>query len=96
MAWPDELINALTRIRGLRVISRTSSFQFKGASADVREIGKRLDVRAVLEGSVRKSGERLRVTAQVTDVASGFRCRPSSTIVQSPTSWRFRQISPSA
>ena len=68
----DELINALTRIRGLRVISRTSSFQFKGASADVREIGNRLGVRAVLEGSVRKSGERLRVTAQITDVESGF------------------------
>jgi TolB-like protein/Flp pilus assembly protein TadD len=68
----DELINALTRIRGLRVTSRTSSFQFKGASADVREIGKRLGVRAVLEGSVRKSGDRLRVTAQVTDVESGF------------------------
>jgi Flp pilus assembly protein TadD len=66
------LINALTRIRGLRVISRTSSFQFKGASADVREIGQRLGVRAVLEGSVRKSGERLRVTARVTDVESGF------------------------
>jgi TolB-like protein/Flp pilus assembly protein TadD len=68
----DELINALTRIRGLRVMSRTSSFQFKGASGDVREIGKRLGVRAVLEGSVRKSGERLRVTARITDVESGF------------------------
>lgn len=68
----DELINALTRLRGLRVASRSSSFQFKGASADVREIGTRLGVRAVLEGSVRKSGERLRVTAQVTDVRNGF------------------------
>ena len=68
----DELINALTRIRGLRVISRTSSFQFKGAFADVRQIGRRLGVRAVLEGSVRKSGERLRVTARVTDVENGF------------------------
>jgi TolB-like protein/Flp pilus assembly protein TadD len=67
----DELINALTRVHGLRVMSRTSSFQFKGASADVREIGKRLGVRAMLEGSVRKSGERLRVTAQLTDVESG-------------------------
>jgi len=68
----DELINALTRIRGLRVASRTSSFQFKGASADVREIGERLGVRAVLEGSVRRSGDRLRVTVRVTDVAKGF------------------------
>jgi TolB-like protein/Flp pilus assembly protein TadD len=68
----DELINALTRIRGLRVASRTSSFLFKGASADVREIGERLGVRAVLEGSVRKSGDRLRVTVRVTDVERGF------------------------
>jgi TolB-like protein/Flp pilus assembly protein TadD len=68
----DELINALTRVRGLRVASRTSSFQFKGGSADVREIGKRLGVRAVLEGSVRKSGDRLRVTVRVTDVERGF------------------------
>jgi serine/threonine protein kinase/Flp pilus assembly protein TadD len=68
----DELINALTRLRGLRVASRTSSFQFKGASLDVREIGERLGVRAVLEGSVRRAGDRLRVTVQVTDVAQGF------------------------
>jgi TolB-like protein/Flp pilus assembly protein TadD/tRNA A-37 threonylcarbamoyl transferase component Bud32 len=68
----DELINALTRLRGLRVASRTSSFQFKGASLDVREIGERLGVRAILEGSVRRSGDRLRVTVQVTDVARGF------------------------
>jgi len=68
----EELINALTRIRGLRVASRTSSFQFKGTAVDVRAIGQRLGVRAVLEGSVRKAGERLRVTVQVTDVAKGF------------------------
>jgi TolB-like protein/Flp pilus assembly protein TadD len=68
----DELINALTRISGLRVASRTSSFQFKGVSAGVGEIGERLGVRAVLEGSVRKSGDRLRVTVRVTDVERGF------------------------
>ena len=59
-------------MRGLRVASRTSSFQFKGTATDVREVGRRLGVRAVLEGSVRKAGDRLRVTIQVTDVANGF------------------------
>jgi TolB-like protein/Flp pilus assembly protein TadD len=68
----DELIDALSRIRGLRVASRTSSFQWKGTAADVREVGRRLGVRAVLEGSVRKAGDRLRVTVQVTDVVQGF------------------------
>lgn len=68
----EELINALTRIRGLQVASRTSSFQFKGTAVDVRDIGRRLGVRAVLEGSVRKAGERLRVTVQITDVVKGF------------------------
>jgi adenylate cyclase len=68
----DELIDALTRIRGLRVASRTSSFQWKGTATDVREVGRRLGVRAVLEGSVRKAGDRLRITVQVTDVARGF------------------------
>jgi serine/threonine protein kinase/Flp pilus assembly protein TadD len=68
----DELIDALSRVRGLRVASRTSSFQFKGTAPDVREVGRRLGVRAVLEGSVRKAGDRLRVTVQVTDVVQGF------------------------
>ena len=68
----DELIDALSRVRGLRVASRTSSFQFKGTATDVREVGRRLGVRAVLEGSVRKAGDRLRVTVQLTDVAQGF------------------------
>jgi serine/threonine protein kinase len=68
----DELINALTRLRGLRVASRTSSFQFKGRAVDVHEVGERLGVRAVLEGSVRKAGDRLPVTVQMTDVAQGF------------------------
>jgi serine/threonine protein kinase/Flp pilus assembly protein TadD len=68
----DELINALTRLRSLRVASRTSSFQWKGRAVDVREVGERLGVRAVLEGSVRKAGDRLRIIVQVTDVAQGF------------------------
>jgi adenylate cyclase len=68
----DEIINALCCVRGLRVASRTSSFQFKGRAADVREIGRLLNVGAVVEGSVRKSGERVRITAQLVGAADGY------------------------
>ncbi|MDQ2978086.1 MAG: serine/threonine-protein kinase, partial [Acidobacteriota bacterium] len=68
----EELLNALTAIRGLRVASRTSSFQFKGSSTDIREIGERLRVSTVLEGSLRKSGERLRITVQLINVEDGY------------------------
>jgi len=68
----EEIINALCCVRGLRIASRTSSFQFKGRSADVREIGKALGVDAVLEGSVRKAGERVRVTAQLVGATDGY------------------------
>ena len=68
----EELINALATLENLRVVARTSSFQFKGQSLDVRAIGEKLDVSTVLEGSVRKAGNRLRITAQLIDVASGF------------------------
>jgi serine/threonine protein kinase/tetratricopeptide (TPR) repeat protein len=68
----EEIINALAQLEGLRVAARTSSFAFKGTIEDVREIGRRLGVRAVLEGSVRKSGDRLRITAQLIDVADGY------------------------
>lgn len=68
----EELINALAALENLRVVARTSSFQFKGQSLDVRAIGEKLDVNTVLEGSVRKAGNRLRITAQLIDVASGF------------------------
>ena len=67
----EELINALTRIEGLRVIARTSAFSFKGTKADIATIGERLGVAAVVEGSVRRSGDRLRITAQLVDVAGG-------------------------
>jgi serine/threonine protein kinase len=60
----EEIINALTHIKDLRVIARTSSFAFKGKQEDIREIGKKLNVAILLEGSVRKSGDRLRITAQ--------------------------------
>jgi serine/threonine-protein kinase len=67
----DELITALTKVEGLRVASRTSVFALKNVQEDVRAIGARLDVSAVLEGTVRKAGNRLRITVQLTDVAAG-------------------------
>jgi serine/threonine protein kinase/tetratricopeptide (TPR) repeat protein len=68
----EEIINALSRMQGLRVASRTSVFVFKGKREDVRSIGAQLHVRAVLEGSVRRSGNRLRVSAQLVNVADGY------------------------
>lgn len=68
----EEIINALTRVDGLSVASRTSAFAYKGKSEDVRQIGRRLGVEAVLEGSVQVVGGRLRVTTQLVDVAGGF------------------------
>jgi len=68
----DELITTLSQVPGLRVPARTSSFQFKGQNPDVREVGRRLEVGSVLEGSVRKSGNRLRVSAQLISVKDGY------------------------
>jgi serine/threonine protein kinase/tetratricopeptide (TPR) repeat protein len=68
----EELINALTHVRDLRVVARTSAFAFKGKNQDVREIGKTLNVTAVLEGSIRKAENRLRVTAQLINVEDGY------------------------
>jgi serine/threonine-protein kinase len=67
----DELISALARVDGLRVASRTSAFAFKGKQQDVRSIGAQLNAAAVLEGTVRKVGNRLRVTAQLSSSADG-------------------------
>jgi adenylate cyclase len=68
----EEIINALSCVRGLHIASRTSSFQFKGQSSDVREIGKALGVGSVLEGSVRKAGERVRIAAQLINAGDGY------------------------
>jgi serine/threonine-protein kinase len=68
----EEIINALTKIEALRVASRTSAFAFKGKDEDVRRIGAALGVRAVLEGSVRRFGRKIRVTAQLINVADGY------------------------
>ena len=68
----EEIINALTKIQNLRVASRTSSFAFKGKNEDIGEIGRKLKVSTVLEGSVRKMGNKLRITAQLVNVADGY------------------------
>jgi len=68
----EEIINALSAVGSLRVASRTSSFSFKGATQDIRAIAERLQVSAVLEGSVRRADTKLRVTAQLISAADGF------------------------
>jgi eukaryotic-like serine/threonine-protein kinase len=68
----EEIINALFQLDGLRVAARTSSFSFKGKSIEAGEIARRLNVRHLLEGSVRKAGSRVRVTVQLVDAAKGF------------------------
>jgi adenylate cyclase len=68
----EELINALTHVSDLRVMARTSAFSFKGKELDVRSVGRKLNVAAVLEGSVRKAGDRLRITAQLINVVDGY------------------------
>jgi serine/threonine protein kinase len=69
----EEILNALATIYDLRVAGRASSFSFKGKTQDLRAIGEALNVRTVLEGSVRRSGKRVRITAQLSDVTDGFR-----------------------
>lgn len=68
----EELITALTKIEGVRVAARTSSFLFKGANIDIGEIGERLKVNAVLDGSVRRSGDRIRVSCQLLNTQDGY------------------------
>ena len=68
----EEIINALTKIQALRVASRSSAFAFKGKNQDMRQVGEQLNVSTVLEGSVRKAGERIRITAQLISVADGY------------------------
>ena len=68
----EEIINALAKVPGMQVASRTSSFAFKGKEVDVRQIGEKLGVSSVLEGSVRKVGNRLRITAQLISVGNGY------------------------
>jgi TolB-like protein/Tfp pilus assembly protein PilF len=67
----EEILDALAKVDGLRVVARTSSFSFKGKSADVREIAQKLDVQNVLEGSLRREGNRIRISAQLVSAANG-------------------------
>ena len=67
----EEITNSLTHVSGLNVIARTSAFHFKGASIDIREVGQRLGADLVIEGSVRKAGDQLRITAQAIQTQSG-------------------------
>jgi adenylate cyclase len=68
----EDIIDALTRVAGLRVMARTSAFSFRGKEVDVREIGARLNVEHILEGSVRRAGNRIRVTAQLVKASDGY------------------------
>jgi serine/threonine protein kinase/tetratricopeptide (TPR) repeat protein len=68
----EQLINALSKLKGLRVAARTSSFVFKGKTEDISKIGQQLHVNNLLEGSIRKAGNKLRITAQLISVANGF------------------------
>src|SRR4029079_9843403 len=67
----EDILTTLSKLSGLSVIARNSSFVYKGRAVDVRQIARELGVRFVLEGSVRKSGSRLRITAQLIDAATG-------------------------
>jgi serine/threonine protein kinase/Flp pilus assembly protein TadD len=68
----EEIINALTKIQALRVASRSSAFAYKGKNQDIRQVGEQLSVSTVLEGSVRKAGPRIRITAQLINVADNY------------------------
>jgi len=67
----EEILNSLAQVEGLRVIARTSVFQFKGVAIDIRQVGQRLGADLVIEGSVRKSGDQLRIRAQAVDTVTG-------------------------
>src|SRR5437773_4838248 len=69
----EEILNVLTKVGGLHVPARTSCFAFRGENVDAREIGKRLRVEALLEGSIRKAGNRVRITVQLIDAQNGYR-----------------------
>ena len=69
----EDLIDSMGRVKGLQVVARTSAFQFRSKTLDIREIGRALNVRTVLEGSVRTYGNRMRITAQLDDTSNGYR-----------------------
>ena len=86
----EDIISALSRIRWLFVIARNSSFTYKGRTVDVKQVGRELGVRYVLEGSVRKAANRVRITGQLVDAEPAAICGPSATRGRSTTSLIFR------
>jgi TolB-like protein len=92
----EEIITALSRCRWLFVIARNSTFTYKGKSVDVREVGRDLGVRYVLEGSVRRAGDRLRFTGQLIDTTSGTISGPIASRASSATCSDFRIALPKA
>ena len=86
----EDIITALSRYPSLFVIARNSCFTYKGRAVDVKQVGRELGVRYVLEGSLRKSGDRIRVTAQCVEAQTGSMSGPSATTAISPTSSRCR------
>ena len=86
----EEIITALSRIRWLFVIARNSSFTYKGQAVDVKQVGRELGVRYVLEGSVRKGGSRVRITAQLIDARPARISGPTASTARSTTSSIFR------
>src|SRR5262249_1299262 len=70
--WAEEILNGLSQVEGLRVAARASSFYFKGKTSEMSEIASRLRVANVLQGSIRRAGNRVRVTVQLVDVKNGF------------------------
>ena len=90
----DEIINSLTAIKELKVIGRTSSFQFKGEKVDLRDVGERLDVGIVLEGSIQKFEDHFRIIAQLGEQKTMFMCGRSVMICSRPTFLKSRITSP--
>ena len=89
----EDVITGLSRIKWLFVIARNSSFTYKGRAIDVKQVGRDLGVRYVLEGSVRKSGNRVRITSQLIDAETGRHCGRIGTTGRSTTSSRCRMKS---
>jgi TolB-like protein len=94
----EDIITALSRIRWLFVIARNSSFTYKGRAVDVKQVGRELGVRYVLEGSVRKAAHKVRITGQLIDATTGRICGPSASNARSTifSSCRIRSQRPSS
>jgi TolB-like protein len=90
----EQLINDLAKVAGLKVVGRSSAFQFEGKNEDLRSVGRKLGVANILEGSVRKEGSRVRISVALTKVDMGSSSGRRPTIARSPTSSQHRMKSP--